>query len=391
MTQLDIAHASRAHSAVGGSTAKRVMNCPGSVNLCAKYPNTSSPFAEMGTALHEAIDLIFQGKTKEDREVIGLTFNNHLITEELFEEAIAPALAMWDELDKELGGITYFNEKRVTFPGIDGAYGTVDIVGSSKDRSVVWDWKFGRGVAVTAEENEQLMYYAYAAAHTYPTDQFFDRNKPIELFICQPMVNNGEKFTRWTTSWLQLEAFALELKKAVEISEMPDAPFKMGSWCKFCQGKTGCPEFNGIVQTVNGMTRADTEAEIARWLPYADLMIEWGEHVKNAAHALLEQGGTVPGYKLVQKRATRSWADEDRAVAFLEQAGLPEDVRFVKKVITPTQAEKALKTISAAAIPDELIDKKSSGTTLAPESDKRPALTVAPDALKQLADRLAAM
>jgi len=391
MTTLDIAHKDRAHSSVGGSTAKRVMNCTASVNHCAKYPNTSSSFAEMGTALHEAIDLIFQGKTKEDRDVIGLTFNNHLITEELFDEAISPALAMWDAVNKELGGIDYFNEKRVTFPGIEGAYGTVDIVGSAKDRSIVWDWKFGRGVAVTAEENEQLMYYAYAAAHTFPTDQFFDRDKPIELFICQPMVNNGEPFTRWTTSWLQLEAFALELRRAVEISQTPEATFKMGSWCKFCQGKVGCPEYNGAVQTLGQMTRDEMQAELAKWLPYADLMIEWGENVKNAAHELLEQGGSLPGYKLVHKRATRSWVDEDKAVDFMAKAGLPEDTLFVKKIISPAQAEKVLKAAKAAAIPDELIDKSSSGTTLAPESDKRPAVAIAPDALKQLADRLAAM
>ena len=391
MTALDISHKDRAHSAVGGSTAKRVMNCTASVQHCAKYPNTSSPFAEMGTALHEAIDLIFQGKTREDRDVIGLTFNNHLITEELFDEAIAPALAAWDALEKELGSIEYFNEKRVVFPDIDGAYGTVDIVGSAKDRSIVWDWKFGRGVAVTAEENEQLMYYAYAAAHTHPTDKFFDRDKPIELFICQPMVNNGAPFTRWTTSWLQLEAFALELKRAVDVSQTSDATFKMGPWCKFCQGKVGCPEYNGVVQTLGTITRAETEAELARWIPYADLMIEWGENVKNAAHALLEQGGKVPGYKLVQKRATRSWADEESALSFLAEAGVPPETREVKKVISPAQAEKVLKAVGVTAIPDALIDKKSSGTTLAPESDKRPALTVAPDALKQLADRLAAM
>jgi hypothetical protein len=391
MTTLDIAHKDRAHSAVGGSTAKRVMNCTASVQHCAKYPNTSSPFAEMGTALHEAIDLIFQGKTREDRDVIGLMFNNHLITEELFDEAIAPALAAWDALEKELGGIEYFNEKRVVFPDIDGAYGTVDIVGSAKDRSIVWDWKFGRGVAVTAEENEQLMYYAYAAAHTHPTDKFFDRDKPIELFICQPMVNNGAPFTRWTTSWLQLEAFALELKRAVDISQTPDATFKMGPWCKFCQGKVGCPEYNGVVQTLGTITRAETETELVKWLPYADLMIEWGENVKNAAHALLEQGGKVPGYKLVQKRATRSWADEESALSFLAEAGISPEVREVKKVISPAQAEKVLKAVGVTAIPDALIDKKSSGTVLAPESDKRPALTVAPDAMRQLADRLAAM
>jgi len=391
MTTLDISHKDRAHSFVGGSTAKRVINCPASVNLCAKYPNVETTFAAQGTALHEAIDLIFQGKTEKDTDVIGLVFNGHEITQDLYDDAIAPALEMWDKLERELGGIQYFNEKRVVFPGIENAFGTVDIVGTANDRSIVWDWKFGRGVAVTAEWNEQLMYYAYAAAHTAPTDQFFDKNKPIEVFICQPMVRDGEPFTRWTTSWLQLEAFALELKKAVELSQTPEATYKMGSWCKFCQGKTGCPEFNNMVTTVSGITPTEAEAELTQWLPYADMMIEWGEAVKQAAHRLLEQGGQIPGWKLVMKRASRDWVDETAAEDYLRTLPLAPDARYVKKLISPAQAEKALKPLGIKEIPEELIVKSSSGTTLAPESDKRPAVTLTATALEEVAKRLAAM
>lgn len=390
MTALDIAHKDRAHSYVGGSTAKRVLNCTASVNLCAKYPNVESTFAAEGTALHEAIDFIFQGKTQNDREVIGLVFNGYEITEEMFENAIEPALAMWDALDKELGGITYFNERRVVFPGIENAFGTVDIVGTAKDRSVVWDWKFGRGVAVSATWNEQLMYYALAAAHTFPTDQFFDKDKPIEVFICQPMVLNGERFTRWTTSMAQLEVFGMELRKAVEISQSPDATYRMGTWCKFCNAKTGCPEYNNTVQGIATTARAQSEEELAKWLPYADLMIEWGEHVKQAAHKLLEQGGVIPGYKLVPKRAMRSWTDEGQAEAWLATSGVAEADRYTKKFISPAQAEKALKAVGVREIPEHLIAKISSGTTLATEDDPRSALPIAPDAFKLLAERLSA-
>ena len=45
-----IQHSARAHSSVGGSSAKRVMECPGSMQLCAKYPSKSSEFADEGTA-----------------------------------------------------------------------------------------------------------------------------------------------------------------------------------------------------------------------------------------------------------------------------------------------------------------------------------------------------
>ena len=391
MTTTDIAHKDRAHSYVGGSTAKRVMNCPGSVNLCAQYPNVETVFAAEGTALHEAIDLIFRGMMRDEREVIGLKFNGVTLTEDLFDAAIAPALAMWDALDEELGGIHFFTEKRVIFPDIKSAFGTVDIVGTSKDRSVVWDWKFGRGVAVSAVENEQLMYYAFAAAHTAPTEQLFERDKPIELFICQPLISNGERFTRWTTSWAQLEVFALELRHAVERSQEPDPPFKTGSWCRFCNAKTGCPAYRGMVDQVATLSPAQMQSEIERWLPYADMMIEWGQAVKDTAHRHLEEGGSIDGWKLVQKRATRKWTDEDKAEAFLAEAGVPPDVRAVKNVISPAEAEKVLKRLKAGEIPDSLVSKISSGTTLATADDKRPAVETSVTALQRLADGLAAM
>ena len=385
-----IDHGARAHSPVGGSTAKRVINCTASVALCEKYPNNESEFAAEGTTCHEAIDLIMQGKTEKDTDVIGLTFNGRVLTQDLFDEAIAPALETFDRLQDELGGIDFFNEQRVTFPGIDNAFGTVDIVGTAKDRSIVLDWKFGRGVAVEAEANEQLMYYAFAAAHTAPTDKFFDRHKPIEVFIVQPRVKDGEPFTRWMTTWMQLEAFALELRRAVEIAATPEAEFRLGAWCKFCNGQPGCDLYQNRVRQIGKLTRDELTDNIAEWLPYADDMIAWGENIKKLAHDLLEQGATIPGYKLVNKRANRSWKDEEKALKYFSKIGLPAADRHVKKIISPAQAETALKRNGLPAdLPDALVDTVSSGTTLAPDSDKRPAVPIAPGALQLLGQRLA--
>lgn len=394
MTQLAIAHADRAHSPVGGSSAKRVMNCTASVQLCAQYPNVESSFAAEGSAMHEAIELILQGKTANDRGVIGLSFHDGIvITEEMFDEGIAPALEYLDKLDEELGGIEYFNEKRVIFPGIDGAFGTVDIVGKAKDRTIILDWKFGKGVAVEADHNEQLMYYAYAAAHTPPTDKFFAKDRPIELFIVQPRVGDGEPFTRWMTTMLQLEAFAADLRRAVEVAYSPEASFKLGPWCKFCNAKTGCDLYNGVIG--DAVDRIDQnvsplEDDIRRWLPYADDLIKFGDTIKQMAHAMMEEGKTFEGWKLVGKRPTRSWVDEEKTLKYFARMKLPADQRHVKKIISPAMAEKALKPLGVSAIPDDLIDKKSSGTTLAPESDKRPSVLIPSEALKKLADRLAA-
>jgi hypothetical protein len=391
LTGTEIAHAQRAHSSVGGSSAKRIMECPGSMLLCEKYPSKSSDYAEEGTAGHEAIDMILQGKTKNDRDVIGLTFNKIVITEEFFDEAIAPALHIFDALDKELGGIEYFNEQRVVFPGIEGAFGTVDIVGKARDRTVILDWKLGKGVPVLAEENVQLLYYAYAAAHTKPTDQFFDRDRPIEMFIVSPRVNDGEPMTRWMTSYLQLDAFAIDLKHAVDRALEPDAPFKLGPHCRFCNGKIGCPLYNNLATETLALSNEELAAQLAERLPYADAMIELGKSMKDMAHDLLEQGQPIVGWKLVNGRQTRLWVDEDKTLRYLAKIGLPAADRHVKKIISPKQAEDRLKAAGLPAeLPKALVDSRSSGTTLAPESDKRPAVMVAPDALKALADRLSA-
>jgi len=48
---------------VGGSTAKRVINCPGSVALVQKMPKQpSSPHADRGTLLHNTIAEVLEGR-----------------------------------------------------------------------------------------------------------------------------------------------------------------------------------------------------------------------------------------------------------------------------------------------------------------------------------------
>lgn len=396
MTDLEVTvtvadHTQRAHSTVvGGSSAGRVLQCPGSVLLAQQYPSTETEFAAEGTALHMAMDMIMSGIAKDDRDVIGLTFNGYVITEEMYDDAIAPVLDHWDELDKTLGGVEFLSEQRVVFPYIEDAFGTTDLIGTAKDRTVVYDFKFGRGVAVDAEDNPQLKYYALAAMHTPATAAFFAEDKPVELFIAQPRVKDGERFTRWMTTTRQLEAYGIELKQAVERGMEPDAPFKMGPYCKFCPAKIGCPLYQNKADNALALTRDEMTAQIADWIDDADSLIALGEFIKEKAHELLEQGAEIPGWKLVAKRANRSWKDEDKTLKYLAKVGLPAAERHVKKIISPKQAEDALKRNGLPAeLPDALVEKVSSGTTLAPESDKRPAMAIAPGALRLLGERLA--
>lgn len=385
-------HTARAHSSVvGGSSAGRVLQCPGSVSLCATMPNIESEFAAEGTALHMAMDMIYSGLTQKDTDVIGLTFNGYEISGTMFDEGIEPILEHWDKLDTELGGIDYFSERRVTFPGIENAFGTTDLIGTAKDRTVVYDFKFGRGVAVEAESNPQMLYYALAAMHTPGTDKFFHPDKPVEVFIAQPRVNDGEPFTRWMTSTRQLEAFGVELRHAVETAMMPDAPLKMGKYCKFCSAKSICPLYRAVAIDALAMPQDAMSEHLAEWLPQADLLIELGNTIKSVAHDQMEKGVSVPGWKLVNKRATRKFKDEAAARKYFAKIGLPAADRDVKKMVSPAQAEAALKRNGLPAeLPASLVVSESSGTTLAPADDKRPAVLVGGGALKRLAERLSA-
>jgi len=104
------------------------------------------------------------------------------------------------------------------------------------------------------------------------------------------------------------------------------------------------------------------------------LISGWLEAVEALAVERLVSGEGFTGYKLVEGRSTRKWADEGAAENTL--IALIDDQAYTpRKVISPTQAEKALGKKDAGKIAD-LIVKPSGKPTLVAESDKRPGLTI---------------
>ena len=108
---------------------------------------------------------------------------------------------------------------------------------------------------------------------------------------------------------------------------------------------------------------------IGEMLTKADLLEQWITDLRALAFQMLHAGGTVPGYKLVPKRATRQWVDPEKARAALEDLGLDQIELMETKLLSPAQAEKKVKNL-----PEGLTVSVSSGDTVAPESDPRPAV-----------------
>jgi hypothetical protein len=190
---------------VGGSTAKRVMACPGSVALSAKMPKQpSSEHADRGTLLHDVIAEIL-GKDLPWKQFIGARHNDQVLTEDLFEEKIAVALELLDEVDPHKR-MEYEVETRVGFGDLlPGVFGSTDLVGKIGNKAIVLDWKFGDGVVVTAEENAQLMFYAAASMRTEEAKWAFEGVDEIELIIIQPPA-----IRRWTTTKARIKEFEQE-------------------------------------------------------------------------------------------------------------------------------------------------------------------------------------
>jgi len=345
-------------SIVGGSTAKRVISCPASVKLVAKMPpKPSSVHADRGTLLHDAISLILEDKP----DVVGMKYNDIILTQELYDEKIVPALAALDEINVD-GSLEYVVESRVGFGDLlPGVFGSADLLGRIGQRAVVLDWKFGDGVAVDAEENEQGMFYAAAAMRTLDTEWVFEGADEIEIVIVQPPV-----IRRWLTTPERIKQFERELVAAVKQSQKDDAAFKTGDHCRWCAAKPVCPQMTGEVDRfVKTSLQTIDATQISHYLQQADQVEEFIKSVREMAFTMLENEVKVPGYKLVAKRGTRQWVDEKAAEELLG------DKAFEKKLISVAQAEKL---IGKKNFPQELAVSVSSGNTLANEDDPRPAI-----------------
>jgi hypothetical protein len=353
---------------VGGSTAKRVINCPGSVALVAKMPpKPSSEHADRGTLLHDAISAILEDQSVD---VIGRTYKNQVLTQELYDEKIMTALALLDEVDPDKE-MQYEVETYVNFGDLlPGVFGSTDLVGRIGDRAIVLDWKFGDGVVVDAEDNDQLMFYAAASMRTPEAAWAFEGATEIECVIIQPPM-----IKRWVTTKERVAKFEQELVKAVKAAALPDAALKTGDHCRWCAAKPVCPKMTGAVDRALQVQLKEIDVDmLGRYLKNADLLEEWIKDLRALALQLLESDAPVPGYKLVAKRGTRQWSDETKALEALHDMGVPRaELLKPEELLSPAQMEKVLKK-RKLTLPSELTVSLSSGTTLASEDDPRPAV-----------------
>lgn len=354
---------------VGGSTAKRVIKCPGSVKLCQQVPpRPSTSDADRGTLLHNAMAILL-GSNNDASTILGMQYNNQTLDEELFEDKIVPALQALNEIDPN-EALEYAVEQNVSFGDfLPGVFGSCDLIGRLGDRAVVLDWKFGDGVAVEVDDNPQLLFYTAAAMRTSGLAWVFDGAKEIECIIVQP-----PSVKRWVTSFDRVRQFERELAFALKQADKVNAPLHVGDHCRWCAAKPICPEMTGAADRALAKQVKELDAaQLGQMLVKADLLEDWIKDLRALAFTALEKGGSVPGYKLVAKRGVRKWIDEADAQRVLRELGLSDDEIIEKSMASPAAIEKVLKK-QKKPLPEGICNSVSSGTTIAPVDDPRPAV-----------------
>ena len=413
-----------AHSnLVGGSTASRRIGCPRSywleayVNEHATQTETSSVYAQEGTTLHELFATALS-KDIEPTTLLPFTFTSEregwsfTVDADLWGDKGEPALKAFDtfvaEQEDRLGApMQFLIETRVAFPGIEGAFGTADIIARCGDEIFIMDWKFGRGI-VPAEENKQLMFYACGALNT--SRDFFSGMKlahdtPVTMAIIQPMRPGG--IDVWRTDLLRLHHYEFELQGAVQDIQRlgMNAPIKDGPWCTFARCKAVCPLHLGAAAKLADRF-ADLKAAVERKAPppndlserfadmldLVDMVEDWCKEVRDQAHANVERGMAIPGWVLEPgRKGPRKWAvDEDEVIKTFtgEDFGLDPDVIAPRKVLTLPQLEKILKRENKA-IPDNFVTQPEPSTTrLVRAANATEVVEPTPTKAKALAEKL---
>ena len=299
------------HSPLGASSAERWMNCPGSNALLSSLqlpPSEEKDFQVTGTAAHEAAAHCLR-EYEDAWEIVGHEYSGVVMTDEyataiqVYLDCVRNEWAPGSEIyiETRIGKALDGTRPHPKF------YGTVDFGVYTPEFLSVTDLKFGEGVVVEPENNPQIMYYAYGIILRRPE---VSSNLEVRLRIVQPRAFHPDGPVReWITTAGEIINWAeTSLIPAMEAAEI-DNSFQPGKWCRFCPAKLICPALSGMFQAAvltGGKVPAKLNAETLG-LEYIQIEVV-KKYIQALEAEVLRRnmlGDTVPGTKLVHKMANR--------------------------------------------------------------------------------------
>ncbi|WP_096269374.1 DUF2800 domain-containing protein [Paucisalibacillus globulus] len=377
-----INHSERAHALLSASASNRWLNCTPSVRLEEQFEDKGSTYAAEGTLAHEIAELKLRKYFTEPMAQSTYTRRlNKFKKHELFQDEMLKHTDTYLDYLKEIflskATTPYVAvEKRVNYSAYaPEGFGTVDCVIIGGDTLHVNDFKYGKGVPVSAEDNSQLKLYALGAYLEYG---FLYSFKKIHLSIVQPRLDS---ISEYEMSLEDLLAWGDEIKPIAEKAFKGEGDFNPGEHCKFCKAKAVCRARADHFLELDGFKKMQppliSNDEVGQILEKGLEIESWIKALKDYALTESLKGNEVSGWKAVEGRGTRSYVDIDKAFAHLQENGIDEAILFERVPLTIPKLEKELGKKEYKSLLEEpgLVSKTPGKPTLAKASDKRKAIT----------------
>lgn len=371
------------HARLSPSAAERWIHCPGSIRLAEQCPpDSGSAYAEEGTAAHALAELKLRAEMGEitarkhaadlKKARAGAYYCGEMDeATDYYKDAVMERLAASGP-DAELMIEQHF--------GLDawvpGGFGTSDAVIVSEGTIEVIDLKYGKGVRVDAKKNPQLRLYGLGAASLFWDIYDFHT---VRMTIIQPRLDHVsteelpmEELFKWAET---------VVKPAALEASGDDGHTASGDWCRWCPAKAVCRTRAQKQLELAAYDFQDPDLlspdEIAEILSRAEELQKWTADVQAYALEKAVAGEHFTGWKLVEGRSVRKYADDLKVAEALQAAGYAEAALYERKLYGITAMEKIVGKKKLAEVLGDLIVRPAGKPVLVPEDDKREAINTA--------------
>lgn len=369
------------HALLSASGAHRWLECTPSAQLELQFPQSTSEYAEEGTVAHELCELTARHwlgeiseteyENRRDELAKGKYYNAEMQEcandyAKFVAEKTAAARKTCEDAFTAL-------EVRVNFSKyVKDGFGTGDCIIVSDNVLEIIDFKYGKGIRVEAAGNPQMKLYALGAYLEYNT--LFDIDS-VRMTIFQPRLSGVQSSDEITVKEL-LEWAEKYVKPRAKLAYKGEGEFAPSEGvCKFCRAKAQCKaraDKNLKLFDEAPDVMLLTPEDAGKILEQAGDIQAWLADLESLVSSTLLAGRPVKGWKMVEGRSNRRFADELKVVDAMKAAGYEESLLYERKLITLTQMEKDFGKKAVAETLGELIVKPQGKPTLAPVKDKRP-------------------
>lgn len=371
-------HADRDHAILSPSSAKRWINCTPSALLAEAAGSKSSVYAEEGTLAHEIAEHALTKYTEGEYDPIideALPIKDEHLKNPLFSIDMANYIRDYCnyvigegyEMARADGFSEMFLERKVDITDYaPDSFGSVDVTLVSGKTIHIVDLKYGAGVKVFADHNEQMMLYALGALKAAASKDITN----IRMTIAQVRLDHYDTFEM--SKGELLDWAEKVLKPAAKAAIQGKGKQVMGSWCGFCPVKAQCrAQRDAILADFEEKPEPLllSDEEVTDLIAKIDTYKSWIESVNKYVYDRAIQGHKWEGYKLVAGRTSRVIKDEAKIRQALLNEFLEDEVLNIKlKGIGDLEKLLGKKAFSARF--GDAIESRPGAPKLVPESAK---------------------